>query len=129
MIFSFPHSAFTSDDFLGRNAVFVPEVLAAGFVSESDMAGFLSDPATAGLSAPAGTSIIRVTFALGVEDVNLGGDVVPQGVMAHAGCASSDVLGVRNKDSLYIDGATYRVLKIQPDETGWTTLLLGKRFL
>lgn len=128
MAIPFPHSAFTDDEFLGRDAVWVPEVLAEGFVSDPAMIGFLSDPTTGGLYAPVGTNAIRITFSLGVEDVNLGGSIVPQGAVAQAGVASADVLGIKQKDVVHVDGKTYRVLKIQPDETGWTTLFLGKRY-
>lgn len=70
---------------------------------------------------------IRTCFALGVGDVSLGGDIVPQGIVGQAGCRSLDIAGVKNGDTLVVSGVAYRVLKIQPDETGWTTLSLGKR--
>jgi endonuclease YncB( thermonuclease family) len=38
-----------------------------------------------------------------------------------------DIAGVKNGDTVEVGGVAYRVLKIQPDETGWTTLFLGKR--
>ena len=87
---------------------------------------FFSIPA---VFTPAGGSSteIRACFTLGVGDVALGGDIVPQGIIGQAGCRSSDIAGVKNGDTLEVDGVAYRVLKIQPDETGWTTLLLGKR--
>lgn len=122
------HSAFTDDEFIGRDATFIPEVLAAGLVSETAVDGFLTDPATGGIYAPEGTSSIRVAFSLGVETIDLGGDIKPQGCVAKAGAASSEVLGIRNKDSVRVDGVTYRVLRVQPDETGWTTFFLGKRY-
>jgi len=93
---------------------------------------FLTDEflSTTALFTPAGGSStqIRVCFTLGVEDVSLGGDIVPQGIIGQAGCRSSDIAGVKNGDTLEVDGVAYRVLKIQPDETGWTTLFLGKRY-
>jgi hypothetical protein len=70
---------------------------------------------------------IRTCFALGVGDVSLGGEIVPQGVVGQAGCRSLDIAGVKNGDTVEVGGVAYRVLKIQPDETGWTTLFLGKR--
>ncbi|TRZ97668.1 MAG: hypothetical protein D4R80_06560 [Deltaproteobacteria bacterium] len=96
------NAAFLDTDFLGRDAVWTPTGL------------------------PRRT--IRVAFSLGVEDVTLGGDIVPQGTIAQAGCKSADVDGIKQKETLEIDGETYVVLKIQPDETGWTTLFLGKRY-
>lgn len=71
---------------------------------------------------------IRACFTLGVEDITLGGDVLPQGVIGHAGCASSDVEGAKNGDTFEVNDVSYRILKIQPDETGWTKLFLGKRY-
>lgn len=102
MAFDFDHAAFTDDDFSGRDALWTP---------------------TGGAQ-----KTIRVAFSLGVEDVNLGGDVVPQGAIAQAGCESADVAGIEQKEPLVIDAVTYRVLKIHPDETGWTTLFLGKAY-
>jgi endonuclease YncB( thermonuclease family) len=93
---------------------------------------FLTDEflSTAALFTPAGgqPKEIRTCFALGVEDVSLGGEIVPQGIVGQAGCRSSDIAGVKNGDTLEVGSVAYRVLKIQPDETGWTTLLLGKRY-
>jgi hypothetical protein len=102
MAFDYDHEAFVTDDFSGRDALWTP---------------------TGGVQ-----TTIRVAFSLGVEDVNLGGDIVPQGIIGQAGCKSSDVPGIKSKEPLEIDGATYHVLKIQPDETGWTTLFLGKAY-
>jgi hypothetical protein len=92
---------------------------------------FLTDEflSTSALFIPAGRSPmqIRTCFTLDVGDVALGGDIVPQGTVGQAGCRSLDIAGVKNGDTLEVGGVAYRVLKIQPDETGWTTLLLGKR--
>ena len=98
---SFDHDAFLNDDFLSRDAVWTP----AGLPRKT----------------------LRVAFSLGVEDVTLGGDIVPQGAIAQAGCKSADVEGIKQKETLEIDDVTYVILKIQPDETGWTTLFLGKK--
>ena len=93
---------------------------------------FLTDDflSTTALFTPAGGSPtqIRTCFALGVGDVALGGEIVPQGIVGQAGCRSSDIAGVKNGDTFEVGGVDYRVLKIEPDETGWTTLLLGKRY-
>ncbi len=102
MAFDYNHDAFVTDDFSGRDALWTP---------------------TGGAQ-----TTIRVAFSLGVEDVNLGGDVVPQGAIAQAGCKSADVVGIKQKEPLVIDGVTYHVLKIHPDETGWSTLFLGKAY-
>ena len=102
MAFDFDHGAFLEDDFSGRDAVWTPTGL------------------------PRLT--VRVAFSLGVEDVTLGGDIAPQGAIAQAGCKSADVEGIKQKETLEIDGVTYVILKIQADETGWTTLFLGKRY-
>ncbi len=124
----FPHAAFTDDEFLGRAATWLPNVLVAGFVSDSAIAGFVSDPATGpGFLADSGTSV-RITFSLGVEDVNLGGEIVPQGSVAQAGCDATSVPGLKNKDVFVVDGVVYRVLRSDPDETGWVTIYLGKRY-
>lgn len=92
---------------------------------------FLTDDclSTTALFTPAGGSSrqIRTCFTLGLGDVPLGGEIVPQGSIGQAGCRSSDVAGVKNGDTLEVSGVAYRVLTIQPDETGWTTLSLGKR--
>jgi len=92
---------------------------------------FLTDEllSTIALFTPAGGSStqIRTCFTLDVGEVSLGGDIVPQGVIGQAGCRSSDIAGGKNGDTLEVNGVAYRVLKIQPDETGWTTLFLGKR--
>jgi len=100
----FPHSAFhgafVNDDFHGRDAIWTPAV--------------------------GQSKSFRVTFVLGVESINLGGDIVPQGVIAQAGVPSADVVGIKQGEPLVIDEVTYRVLRIHPDETGWTTLFLGK---
>jgi len=98
----FPHADFLDDDFLGMDATFTP--------------------------AEGQAAAIRVCFSLGVEDVNLGGDIVPQGSIGQAGCRTSDISGVKNGDTLTVDSVAYRVLKVQPDETGWTTLYLGKEY-
>jgi hypothetical protein len=92
---------FLTDEFLSSTAVFTP---AGGSSTE-----------------------IRPCFTLGVGDVGLGGEIVPQGVVGQAGCRSLDIAGVKNGDTVEVGGVAYRVLKIQPDETGWTTLFLGKR--
>jgi hypothetical protein len=102
MTLDFPHDAFLTDEFLSVAAIFTPE---GGQASN-----------------------IRVCFTLGVEDVNLGGDIVPQGAIAQAGCKSSDVPGARNGDVLSVGGVEYRVLRPQPEETGWAILFLGKRY-
>jgi hypothetical protein len=102
MVFDFTHEAFTANDFSGRNALWTP---------------------TGGAQ-----TTLRVAFSLGVEDVNLGGDIVPQGAIAQAGCKSADVVGIKQKEPLVIDGVTYHLLKIHPDETGWSTLFLGKAY-
>jgi len=92
---------------------------------------FLTDDflSTAALFTPAGGQPrqIRTCFTLEVGEVALGGDIVPQGVIGQAGCRSTDIAGGKNGDMLEVAGVAYRVLKIQPDETGWTTLSLGKR--
>jgi len=98
----FDHDAFLEDDFLGTDATFTP----------------------AGGQAAA----IRACFSLGVEGVDLEGDIVPQGAVGQAGCRASDIPGVKNGDTLTVASVAYRVLKIQPDETGWTTLFLGKAY-
>ena len=102
MAFDYDHDAFVTDDFSGRDALWTP---------------------TGGVQ-----TTLRVAFSLGVEDVNLGGDVVPQGAIAQAGCKSADVVGIKQKEPLEIDGVTYHVLKIHTDETGWSTLFLGKAY-
>jgi len=128
MSLPFPHEAFLDDDFLGRDATWVPEGMTAGFSSDSDLAGFISDPDTGpGFLAESGTPI-RITFSLGVEDVNLGGNITPQGAVAQAGIASADAVGIRNKDVLWVDGVLYRVLRVHPDETGWSTIFLGRKY-
>ena len=101
MAVNFPHDDFLDDDFLGFDAIFTP---AGGQAKD-----------------------IRVCLTLGVEDIALGGDIVPKGTVGQAGCKSSDVEGAKNGDTLSIDSVEYRVLKVQPDETGWTVLFLGKR--
>jgi len=92
---------------------------------------FLTDDflSTAALFTPAGgpPKEIRTCFTLEVGEVALGGDIVPQGIVGQAGCRSSDIAGVKNGDTLVVGAVAYRVLKIEPDETGWTTLFLGKR--
>jgi len=93
---------FLTDEFLSTTAVFTP---AGGQPKE-----------------------IRICFTLDAGDVALGGEIVPQGIIGQAGCRSSDTAGVKNGDTLEVGGVAYRVLKIQPDETGWTTLFLGKRY-
>lgn len=102
MAFNYSHDAFLNDDFSGRDALWTPE-------------GLPQVP-------------VRVTFSLDVEDVTLGGEILPQGTIAQAGCRSSDIVGMKQKDPIVIDGVTYHVLKPKPDETGWTTLFLGKRY-
>jgi hypothetical protein len=102
MAFNYSHDAFLDDDFSGRDAVWTPE-------------GMPRVP-------------LRVTFSLDVEDVNLGGDIAPQGTIAQAGCRSADIVGMKQKEPITIDEETYYVLKKKPDETGWTTLFLGKRY-
>ena len=93
---------------------------------------FLTDEflSAAALFTPAGgqPKEIRTCFTLDAGEISLGGEIVPQGVVGQAGCRSLDVAGVKNGDTLEVGGVAYRVLKIQPDETGWTTLLLGKRY-
>ena len=98
----FPHDVFLDDDFLGFDAIFTP---------------------TGGQAKN-----VRVCFSLGMGDIALGGDIVPQGAVGQAGCKSSDVEGAKNGDILTADGVDYVVLKIHPDETGWTTLYLGKDY-
>jgi hypothetical protein len=101
-MFDFDHDAFLEDDFLGMDATFTP--------------------------AGGQAATIRACFSLGVEGVDLGGDIVPQGAIGQAGCRTSDIPGAKNGDTLTVDGVVYRVLKIQPDETGWTILFLGKAY-
>lgn len=100
MAFSFPNDALL--DVLGRDAVYTP----------------------AGGSA----ATIRICLTLGVEEMQLGGQISPQAIDGQAGCRAADVPGVKAKDTLEVDGVTYRVLKAQTDETGWMTLFLGKGY-
>ena len=102
MAFNFDHDALLADDFTGRDAIYTP----------------LGDLART----------VRVAFSLGAEDVNLGGEIAPQAVIGQAGCRSADVAGIKAKETLEVDGVTYRILKVQHDETGWTTLFLGKGY-
>jgi hypothetical protein len=41
--------------------------------------------------------------------------------------ASADTAALTQASLLVIDGTTYRVTSVQPDGTGWTTLMLEKR--
>jgi nickel-dependent lactate racemase len=102
MAFDFDHDALLDDDFLGRDAVWTP----AG-------------------GAPVS---IRVCLTLGKEEVDLGGDISPLAIEGYAGCKTSVVPGIKAKDTLAADSVTYRVLKVESDETGWTNLMLGKAY-
>ena len=102
MPFDFDHDALLADDFSGRDATWTP----AGGEAKT----------------------VRVAFSLGAEEINLGGDIAPQAVAAQAGCKTADVAGIKAKETLAVDGVTYRILKVQHDETGWTTLYLGKGY-
>ena len=102
MAFDFDHDALLADDFSGRDATWTP----AGGLAKT----------------------VRVAFSLGAEDITLGGEIAPQTVVAQAGCKTADVAGVKSKETLEVDGVTYRIIKVQHDETGWTTLFLGKGY-
>jgi len=128
MAFDYDHEAFTDDEFLSREVTWIPDGMTAGFSSDVALAGFILDPETGpAFLADSGTAV-RVTFSLGVEDVNLGGNIAPQGAVAQAGCASEDVAGIKNKDVIWTDSILYRVLRVHPDETGWSTIFLGRRY-
>jgi hypothetical protein len=74
---------------------------------------------------PAGGQAKTVTAVVELkpEELALGGDIAPR-----AGCKASDVLGAKLNDTLEAGAVTYRILKVEVDETGWATLFLGKRY-
>ena len=102
MAFDFDHDAFLADDFCGHNAIYTP----AGGLAKS----------------------VRVAFSLGAEEINLGGDILPQMIAGKAGCKAADVEGAKLNDTLEAEGVIYRILKVEIGETGWATLYLGKRY-
>ena len=102
MAFDFDHDVLLADDFAGRDATYTP----AGDLART----------------------VRVAFSLGAEDVNLGGEIAPQAVIGQAGCKTSEIADVKSKETLEVDGVMYRILKVQHDETEWTTLYLGKGY-
>ena len=79
---------------------------------------------------PGGGAATPVTVVLELipEEINLGGEMVPQAVAGKAGCKASDVTGAKLNDILEVAGVSYRILKVEVDETGWATLYLGKRY-
>src|SRR3990172_8090647 len=102
MAFDFDHDALLADDFSGRDATWTP----AGGLAKA----------------------VRVAFSLGAEEINLGGEIAPQAAVGKAGCKTSEIADVKSKETLEVDGVMYRILKVQHDETGWTTLFLGKGY-
>ena len=86
------------------------------------------DDAFLGSDATLNGSGIRVCLSLDPEEITLGGDITPQAIAGKAGCKTSDVAGVKRSDVLIVNEVSYRVLKVQSDETGWTTLVLGKSY-
>jgi len=88
---------------------------------------FLLDPYL-GAAATYGGAAIRVCLSLEPEELSLGGQIVPQMISGKIGCKSSDVPGVAVKSEIIVAGVTYRVLQVQSDETGWTTLFIGKAY-
>lgn len=94
------HTAFTSDDFLGVEAVYTPEGL------------------------PERT--VRVAFTKESTQLSLGGQTPPVDYDAQAGCAYSLVLEVKKGDTLDISGVRYVVSRFIVDETGWATIFLAK---
>jgi hypothetical protein len=79
---------------------------------------------------PAGGQAKTVTAVVELkpEELALGGDIAPQAIAGRAGCKASDVLGAKLNDTLEAGAVTYRILKVEVDETGWATLFLGKRY-
>jgi hypothetical protein len=73
-------------------------------------------------------SEIRVCLSLDPEELALGGDMSPQAIAGRAGCKTTDVSGAKRGDILIVNEVSYRVLKVHTDETGWTTLFLGKSY-
>ena len=102
MGFDFDHDSLLTEDFSGRDATYTPD---------------------GGLA-----KVVRVAFSLGSEEINLGGEIAPQAVVGQAGCKTADVANVKSKETLEINGVKYLILKIKQDETGWTTLYLGKGY-
>ena len=98
MAFDYSHGVFTEDDFLGRDAIFTPSGM------------------------PRRT--IRVAFPKDVENVNLGGQINPEGYSVQAGCAFSLIEDAAKGDTLEIDETVYAIAKVHVDETGWATLFL-----
>lgn len=93
-----------------------------------DHDAFLLDEMLAVDASFNGGASIRVCLSLDPEEVSLGGDIIPQMIAGKAGCKASDVTGAKRGDSLVVAGVTYKVLKVHNDETGWTTLFLGKSY-
>jgi hypothetical protein len=71
---------------------------------------------------------VRICLSLDPEEIQLGGEMTPQAIAGKAGCKTADVSGIARGDSLVVGSTTYKVLKVQSDETGWTTLFLGKSY-
>jgi len=80
------------------------------------------------LTVDSGPVTISVILTLETEIIDLGGDVRPMVVFGKAGCRTLDSAGVKRGDSLEIAGVSYRVLSVENDDTGWTTLFLGKSY-
>ena len=79
---------------------------------------------------PAGGHAKAVTAVVELkpEEVTLGGDIIPQMIAGRAGCKASDVSGAKLNDTIEVGSVTYRILKVETDDTGWATLSLGKRY-
>lgn len=88
---------------------------------------FLGDPML-GSDATFNGTAIRVCLTLDPEELQLGGDMTPLSISGRAGCKTADVTGAKRGDTVVAGGVTYKVLKVHSDETGWTTLFLGKSY-
>jgi hypothetical protein len=95
-----------------------------------DLDAFLEDPTLSreATFSPVGgaSSIIRVVFAIDMEDVSLGGGVTPSSSRIVIGARATDVPGIKQKDVLTVDGVDYVVQYANADETGWMNVIAAK---
>jgi len=95
-----------------------------GDFAANDLAVFLN-PRDLGNTATFNNKDIKIQFVNEYEAITLFGlEIENAGPMAMA--ATTDITGIKHRDTLVIDTITYYVIEIHDDGTGITTLLLSK---
>ena len=56
------------------------------------------------------------------------GDLVIETTDPVLTCKTSDISGIESGDSVTVESITYKVIQIQPDGTGISTVFLGKNY-